>query len=87
MCEVALGNAQGMSVGQNVVDIPNDNFQSVQGVGHYCPQYQYIDGIFAPSHGLTVSTAPSGLQYNEFIVYNPDQVKIKYLFKLKFHHK
>lgn len=87
MCEVALGNSQGLTAGVDVVNVPNAAFQSVHGMGYYSPNYQYIDGILAPFSGLVASNIPSALHYNEYIVYNPNQVKIKYLLKMKFNYK
>lgn len=88
MCEVALGNSKHMTHGFYVEDIPNYVFQSVKGVGYGFPsQYQYIDGILAPLYGISMSGIPTTLDYNEYIVYNPNQVKIKYLFKIKFNYE
>lgn len=88
LCEVALGNSKPMENAFNIQDIPNALYQSAKGIGYYFPsQYQYIDGLVAPYYGITASINPAALQYNEFIVYNPNQVKIKYLFKMKFHFK
>lgn len=92
MCDVALGNPRLMQHAFNVEDIPNTLHQSVKGVGYYFPsQYQYIDGIIAPHHGISSIKGaphnPTALLYNEYVVYNPNQVKIKYLFKVKFHFK
>lgn len=88
MCDVALGNSKVLTQAFNVVDIPNDQFQSIHGQGYYCPaNYQQIDGLKTPSCGWIISTQAIRLIYNEFIVYNPNQVKIKYLFKMKFNFK
>lgn len=91
MCEVALGNSMQLTQAtQSDMNIPNDSniFQSVKGVGQYFPsQYQFLEGIVAPFYGISASPGQCPLHYNEFIVYNPNQVKIKYLFKMKFHFK
>lgn len=88
LCEVALGDSRAMNNAFNIQDIPNAVFQSAKGMGYYFPsQYQYIDGIVAPFYGISASPTPSALHYNEYIVYDPNQVKIKYLFKMKFHFK
>lgn len=87
MCEVALGESKQMTNAFNVVDIPNADHQSIHGVGSYFPpSLKYIDGVAVP-HGLSTLPTPLRLHYNEFIVYNPNQVKIKYLFKMEFHFK
>lgn len=85
MCEVALGQSMRLVDAFNVTNIPNEVHQSVEGVGYYKPSYQkYIDGLLVP-YGLVLSNIPSRLHYNEYIVYDIRQVKIKYLFKMKFH--
>jgi len=49
------------------------------------------DGVNIPTGNLVDSGVnnPSGytLQYNEYIVYNTNQIKMKYLFKVKFNFK
>lgn len=85
MCEVALGNSMPLTHPFYVEDIPNASFQSVKGVGYYYPsQYKFVDGILAPYHGIATSNRQTEISANEFVVYNPNQVKIKYLFKMKF---
>lgn len=90
MCEVALGTSKLMVDAFNVVDIPNADFQSIHAIGCYTPiVHGQIDNITVPLHGFQKSrTRPTlRLNYNEFVVYNPNQVKIKYLFKMKFNFK
>lgn len=86
MCEVALGTSRVMVQAFNVVDIPNAAQQSVHATGLYYPKkYVRIDNVAVASEGFLVNPTQVRLFYNEFIVYRPSQVKIKYLFKMKFH--
>lgn len=89
MCDVALGQQQQLTVATNVVDLPNDTFQSVYARGHYTPnQWDIIENVeVACNNVLCRLDEQLRLIYNEYIVYNPNQVKIKYLFKVKFHFR
>ena len=49
--------------------------------------YNLEDGTVVPS-GLGIESKTStSLQYNEFIVYNTNQIRMRYLIKLKFNYK
>ncbi len=37
--------------------------------------------------GVNAKVAHSSLLYNEYIVYNTDQIKIKYLLRIEFNYK
>lgn len=88
MCEVALGNSMQLTHSTSVENIPNTLFQSVKAVGCYFPsQCQYIDGVPAPFLGLSKSPENLNLRFNEFVIYDVAQVKIKYLFKMKFNFR
>lgn len=86
LCEVALGNAKSCFDACNITDIPNNEFQSVIGGG----LYNHADVLnlgFPVVYSLQRRTDlgnRTALLYNEYIVYDPAQVKIKYLFKMKF---
>ena len=86
LCEVALGNMYELKQSQPVV-LPSGK-HSVKGVGRYTPQ---TDTYFNINNDVTV---PLGriqevkddqlhLQYDEFIVYDQSQVKLKYLVLVK----
>ncbi|CTQ86410.1 Poly [ADP-ribose] polymerase [Caenorhabditis elegans] len=70
-------------------------FQSVQGLGRQCPReigsYNHPDGYTIPL-GLTYMQLQGKqdvdyhLLYNEFIVYDVDQIQLKYLVRVKMHH-
>lgn len=84
LCEVALGIPKEMKHFSKVADIPNEDHQSVKGLGSFAPcEYRKIDGVNAAYRGK--SNESLCLRYNEFIVFDPNQVKIKYLFKMKIH--
>lgn len=87
MCEVALGQMQSMFHAQNVMGIPNDTYQSVKANGLLATQdWRSIDGLAAAYGKLFSQNIQTSLHYNEYIVYDPAQVKLKYLFRMKFNY-
>lgn len=63
----------------SVIYLPNDDFQSIQAFPTpNSIEYQEIDGI-----RIANGRALNGI-CNEFIVFDPNQIKIKYLFQMKF---
>lgn len=95
LCEVALGNSYACSEPKDV-KLP-DNYQSVYGVGRFkFPAIDYIDGVEIPCgkpiESLMTEEEPVEcgsmnypfLKYNEFVVHNEAQVKLRYLVKVKF---
>lgn len=87
LCEVALGNEMHKFFAENVTNIPNNNFQSIRGRGLFFPtHFDKIDGKTIASGGLMSQQTQTSLYYNEYVVYNPSQVNVKYLFKMKFHY-
>lgn len=89
MCQVALGNMQKLKIANNRInDLPNSAWQSTGGVGMYCPmEWRGIENVTAPFGNIQRMKGISSLVYNEYIVYDPAQVKIKYLFKMKFNYR
>lgn len=88
MCEVALGTMRKLYYASNVTDIPNGTEHSVMGWGMYHSSYPtMIDGIPAAARNVHAKYPRTSLFYNEFIVYRPEQVRIKYLFRVKFHRR
>lgn len=88
LCEVALGESKVMTNAFNFVDIPNAQHQSIEALGRYVmSQHSRIDGVVAPLQGFCTSKTPKYLMYNEYVVYDTNQVKVKYLFKMKFNFK
>lgn len=88
LCEVALGQSQDHYFAKrNLTGIPSALYQSVQACGIQIPsRYSHIDGIKVASGCLQTVSYQSALQYNEFVVYDKAQVRIKYLVKVKFNH-
>lgn len=88
MCQVALGNMQKLNTANHRINnLPNSQWQSTGGVGMYCPmEWRSIDGVTAPVAKIKAVKGRSCLLYNEYVVYDPAQVKIKYLFKMKFNY-
>lgn len=89
LCEVALGQSRKETIATGVIDIPNTNEQSVKAIGAYYPDaHSIVDGIKVKSGRIRgQGHIPTTLYYNEYIVYDPAQVKFKYLFKVKFNFK
>ena len=93
ICEVALGQPNKLVNADYNADKLPSGCDSVQGLGRIEP-----GGTDTLPSGLAIPTGKpkktkvenkSGftLQYNEFIVYNTNQIKMKYLAKIKFNHK
>ncbi|GLV34377.1 Poly-(ADP-ribose) polymerase [Carabus blaptoides fortunei] len=85
LCEVALGNMAEKYANEYVTKLPR-NVHSVKGIGKTEPDPQSIrilaDGTQVPlGKGVTDLEIQSALLYNEYIVYDIAQVKIKYLIK------
>lgn len=88
LCEVQLGQPQNVISAQNIINIPNANFQSVKGNGLFsAPDWQTVDGLKMALGPLVPLKKQTPLVYNEYIVYNPAQVRIKYLCKMEFDFK
>lgn len=94
LCEVALGNVVEKTQAEFVTKLPA-GFHSVQGLGRAVPD---PTGSIVLEKNLTVPTGvlmdlPKdktknlSLLYNEFIVYDPAQVKIRYILKVRFDYK
>lgn len=93
LSEVALGNIQELTKATFVTNLPQ-GFHSVKGVGMTIPNptefYTRDDNVIVPyGKQITNKAVNSALLYNEYIVYDPAQVNIQYLLKLKFnyHHR
>lgn len=87
LCEVALGESNELFYSDyNAANLP-DGKLSTKGCGSYGPS----EDNFVELDGVTVPMGPGGdiavngsLRYNEYIVYDVNQVKMKYLVKVKF---
>lgn len=88
LCDVALGKSRNPNYAYNFTDLPNENEQSVMGRGATIPtEYSTLDGVKIAVGGLRQADYPTHLNYNEYIVYDIAQVKMKYLVKVKFNYK
>lgn len=95
LCDVSLGNINTKLAADYSADKLPKGKHSVQGLGKVGPDpATYIktpEGVTIPV-GKGKNTGvnnPSGftLNYNEFIVYDTHQIRMKYLLKVKFHFK
>lgn len=90
LCEVALGEMKKCYAAQNIKKLA-DGTHSVWGVGRTQPdpsQNRVLnDGVIVPLGTHVTTKVSSSLLYNEFIVYDVNQVNVKYLAQLKFHFK
>lgn len=88
LCDVALGNSKLPTHAQDCSDLPNENEQSVKACGATYPtEFSTLDGIKIATGGLRQADFPTYLNYNEYVVYDINQVKMKYLVKVKFNYK
>lgn len=97
LCEVVLGKMQRLMQATQVTGLPNDQFQSVMGCGRIGPNpagnIYMANGCVIPLGNLVASQQANGggnrfgdgfsLQYNEYVVYNTTQVRIRYILELR----
>lgn len=83
LCEVALGNSMNVTTPTNITHLPNGT-HSVQATGRWSMSgfKARSDGLLIP-YGKLIQNKQLPLQFNEFIVYNEAQVRIKYLVMVK----
>jgi poly [ADP-ribose] polymerase 1 len=88
LAEVAVGKVQPY-LSAHYMDRPAKGTHSTMGVGKVTPDPSgtvQLDGVQVPCGRMIDSTSPrSDLVYNEYIVYDTAQVKMKYIVKLKWH--
>ncbi|CAI5437439.1 unnamed protein product [Caenorhabditis angaria] len=88
LCEVALGRILELNHAQTIDAnyIKKQNKDSVKGMGREYPSSSitHADGYEIPLGKATKSPTAHNLSllYNEYIVYNTDQIKIKYLLRM-----
>ncbi|XP_031628011.1 poly [ADP-ribose] polymerase-like isoform X2 [Contarinia nasturtii] len=88
LCDVAIGTTHNPRYAGNVEKLPNECEQSVKGCGEIYPsEFGTIDGIKVATGGLRKAEFQTSLKYNEYVVYDIAQAKMKYLVKLKYHFK
>ncbi|XP_072169723.1 poly [ADP-ribose] polymerase 2-like isoform X1 [Diadema setosum] len=95
LCEVALGQPNKLLAADYNADKLPSGKHSVMGLGRIAPEpkdnFTMENGTVVPT-GKGVGTGvvnPNGytLNYNEFVVYKTNQVRMKYLVKIKFNFK
>lgn len=91
LCEVALGNMYECKGAEYVTDLPKGK-HSTKGKGMTIPnpdaKVLTEDGVEIPLGKGTKSTGErTSLLYNEYIVYDVSQVRMKYLIKMDFNFK
>lgn len=84
LCEVALGSCYEQHNANYITQLPT-GYHSCHGVGIWTPtvseQKVLNDGVIVPLGKLTTRSNQGGaLTYDEFIVYDQSQVRIRYLF-------
>ncbi|KAK9067559.1 hypothetical protein SSX86_011670 [Deinandra increscens subsp. villosa] len=91
LSEVALGEMYELKKAQ-YIDKPPKGKHSTKGLGKNVPKesehVKWKDDVIVPCGKPVPSTVKATeLMYNEYIVYNTDQVKLQFLLKVRFHHK
>lgn len=85
LCDVALGKSKIPPRAADCSHLPNKNEQSVKGCGAIYPtKYSTLDDVKIATGELCKANFQTYLNYNEYVVYDINQVKMKYLVKVKF---
>ncbi|KAM7283527.1 poly [ADP-ribose] polymerase 2 isoform X2 [Ixodes scapularis] len=90
LCEVSLGNMKKLVNADTNVIKRIHGYNSVMGQGRNIPDEKdnviLPDGVVVPCGKLVKSALvhSANLHYNEYIVYNTNQIKIRYLVKVRF---
>lgn len=91
LSEVAIGETYELTNAKDVKKLPK-NKHSVKGVGKTEPDpketFVLSNGVKVPlGKGIELNDKSKSLLYNEYIVYDVNQVNIKYLLRVKFSNK
>lgn len=92
LCEVALGDmAELVSAKYDADKLPKGKL-STKGVGHTAPDLSEAqtleDGVVVPlGRPKERLSSQGGLLYNEYIVYNADQIRMRYVIQVNFNYK
>ncbi|WOL07421.1 poly(ADP-ribose) polymerase2 [Canna indica] len=91
LSEVALGEIHELKK-FTYMDKPPKGKHSTKGLGTTVPlESEFVkwrDEVVVPCGKPVPSCVPaSELPYNEYIIYNTNQVKMQFLLKVRFHHK
>jgi poly [ADP-ribose] polymerase len=88
LCEVALGKSfECQSANHDAEDFLGSEFASTKGCGQSAPssdEVAVLEGAKVPLGKLSPSCKQSSLLYNEYIVYDPSRVRMKYLVEVEF---
>ncbi|KAL3827816.1 hypothetical protein ACJIZ3_016618 [Penstemon smallii] len=92
LCEVALGNMAELLTAKYDADKLPSGKLSTKGVGSTAPDLSevqtLVDGVVVPLGRPKEQPGPKGsLMYNEYIVYNVDQIRMRYLVQVNFNFK
>ncbi|KAI8926209.1 poly polymerase catalytic domain-containing protein [Entophlyctis helioformis] len=93
LCEVAIGTPRELENSDYYAGSKIDmkQYHSTKGVGSNAPDpAEYItmpDGVVVPSGKAINVGSYKNLLYNEYIVYSIEQIRIRYLVKMKFDYK
>lgn len=86
LCEIALGTTYDLVNATNVTSLPSGK-HSVRGVGKWQPEagtHKIMpDGLIVPIGQLKQSSPSNYLNYDEFIVYDTSQIRMRYLVMFK----
>ncbi|CAF0920722.1 unnamed protein product [Brachionus calyciflorus] len=90
LCEVALGDMYERTQAEFVTNLPKGK-HSTKGCGRTAPSPEQShftpDGVEIPmGNGVDSGVKNSSLLYNEYIVYDVNQIKMKYLLRTKFEY-
>lgn len=92
LCEVALGEMEELLDAKYDADKLPAGKLSTKGVGKTAPNISESklldDGVIVPfGQPIQKKDAQGSLLYNEYIVYNVDQIKMRYIIQVIFNHK
>lgn len=92
LCEVALGDTVDLLHSNCHANILPEGKLSTKGVGGTAPDMSQAeileDGLVVPLGKPKAQDGPKGsLQYNEYIVYNVEQIRMRYLIQVNFNYK
>jgi len=89
LAEVALGKMQRLKSYSDIsdfTDLKSDTFNSVKAMGSTAPKFSdsiiLSNGVTIPMGGV-VSKPKFSLRYNEYVVYDPSQVRMRYLVEIQ----
>lgn len=85
LCEVALGNCYELTNSKYIKTLPS-GYDSTHGMGNTSPDPKgsitLSDGCIVPCGNLVKKNISSSLLYDEFIIYDISQVRIRYLVQM-----